>query len=395
MTVSAENAEGAERSASPAPAPADAPRRGIRLGTVLGAPVLLMPSWFLIALVITAMYAPAARMRLPGGGPATLIVAFSAALLLLGSVFLHELSHALAARAVGTPPSQIVLDLWGGHTAFDTEMASPGRSAFVSLVGPATNGALAVLGLVLQPLVTPYGVAELLLLGLAYSNGLVAVFNALPGLPLDGGRALEALVWKVTGNRATGTVVAAWTGRALAVGLAFWAVGRPLLGGRIPDLTSAIWMGLIAWMLWQGATSALAVARWRRKAPGLSVARLGRRAVAAPAGAPLSEALGRAASAGAQEIVLIDPTGRPVAVVDGPAVRTVPPERLHQVAAQAVGRALPPAATVSADLTGEALLAHLRRVEHPELAVLDPAGHVVAVLHWDDVVVALTGAADR
>jgi Zn-dependent protease len=360
---------------------------------VLGAPVLLMPSWFLIALVITVVYAPLARTRLPDGGPATLIVAFTAALLLLGSVFLHELSHALAARAVGTPPSEIVLDLWGGHTAFDQDLTSPGRSAFVSLVGPATNGLLAVLGIALQPLVPQFGVAELLLVGLTYSNGLVAVFNALPGLPLDGGRVLEALIWKITGNRVNGTVAAGWTGRALAAGLAFWAVGRPLLAGRSPDLINAVWLLLIAWMLWQGATQALTVARWRRNAPSLSVSRLARRAVAAAADGALGDALARAAGAGAEEIVLLDRTGRPVGVVDGSAVRSVPPDRLGLVPARAVSRALPPAAVVPAELTADALLSHLRQVQHHELAVLDAAGRVVGVLHWNDVVAALTAHA--
>ncbi|MFZ0158493.1 MAG: site-2 protease family protein, partial [Kineosporiaceae bacterium] len=262
-------------------------QRGIKLGTVLGAPVLLMPSWFLIAVLITLSYAPAVQTRLPDVGVATFVIAFIAALLLLGSVFLHELAHAIAARAVGTPPSHIVLDLWGGHTAFDAEMTSPGRSALVSLVGPGTNAALAVVGWLLLPAVPAHGVSELLLLGVIYSNGFVAVFNALPGLPLDGGRALEALVWKITGSRGTGTLIAGWVGRAVALGLVLWTLVRPLLLGRTPDITTAVWVLLVAWMLWQGATGALQVARWRSRAPTVRVDALTRAAVGVPAQASL------------------------------------------------------------------------------------------------------------
>ncbi len=373
--------------------PASGARGGIRLGTVLGAPVLLMPSWFVIAILITATYTPAVRTRLPDAGAMAILVAFGAAALLLASVFLHELAHAVAARAVGTPPSHIVLDLWGGHTAFDADLTTPGRSALVSVVGPGTNAVLAVVGLVLQPLVADDGVADLLLIGLIYSNAVVAIFNALPGLPLDGGRVLEALVWKVSGNRGLGTVSAGWAGRLVAAGLAFWAVGRPLLAGRVPSLTSAIWMLLIAWMLWQGATSALTIGRWRQRTPTLSVRELIRPAVAVAAASPLAEALHHAQISRAEQIVLLGHDGEPIAVVDARALASVPPERLSVTPAQAVGRSLPPHATVPITLDGEALLEHLRATAHHEYAVLDPAGRVVGVLYGTDIQARLDGRA--
>lgn len=365
--------------------------RGIRLGSVLGAPVLLMPSWFLIALLITVSYTPMARVRLPDAGELAILVAFGAALLLLLSVFLHELAHALAARAVGTPPSHIVLDLWGGHTAFDADLTTPARSALVSVVGPATNAALALFGWLVRPAADPGGVAELLLIGLIYSNAIVAVFNALPGLPLDGGRALEALVWKLTGDRGAGTIAAAWTGRAVAAGLAFWAVGRPLLQGRTPSLITGIWMLLIAWMLWQGATAALTIGHWRRRAPGLSVQALARPAAGLPVLSPLSEVVAHARSVGAAEIVLLDDGARPVGVVDHTALASVPADRLPVTPARAVARVLPPQATVPAALAGEALLAHLRATAHHEYAVLDPHGRVVGMLNGLDVQAHLDG----
>ena len=352
---------------------------------------MLMPSWFLIAVLITLTYAPAVQTRLPEVGVATFVIAFLAALLLLGSVFLHELSHALAARAVGTAPSRIVLDLWGGHTAFDTEMSSPGRSALVSLVGPGTNAAIAALGWLLLPAAPADGVSELLLLGLIYSNGFVAAFNALPGLPLDGGRALEALVWKATGDRSRGTLSAGWVGRAVALGLVLVTLVRPLVQGRTPDLITLVWVLLVAWMLWQGATGALAVARWRQRAPSVRVATLTRPAIAVPTGTVLGEALRRAAAAEVAEVVLIGPDGAPVGILDAEAISAVPEDRLELTPAEAVARVLPVMATVPRALAGEQLISHLQDRAHHEFAVTDETGTVVGLLLARDVASSLTG----
>ena len=100
---------------------------GLRIGRVLGAPVVLQPSWFLVAGVVTLLFQPRVAEALPGIGSGAFAVAFAYALLLLLSVFLHELAHAVAARAVGTPPTHIALDVWGGHTALAQEVPSPVR----------------------------------------------------------------------------------------------------------------------------------------------------------------------------------------------------------------------------------------------------------------------------
>lgn len=364
----------------------------MRVGTVLGAPVLVMPSWFLIAALVTYFYAPAVQAQAPDLGAGVYLVAFCAALLLLGSVFLHELAHAVAARAVGTPPTRIVLDLWGGHTAFEQEMSTPGRSALVSLVGPATNAALAVGGVLFAPALPQGGVAQLLLNGAVLANAFVAVFNALPGLPLDGGRALEALVWRLTGRRNAGTLAAGWTGRAVAAGLVLWALVLPLSQGRSIGLTSLVWVGLIAALLWQGASQAIALARWRSRSSGVSAGALARPAVGVPSGSGLAEALQAAELASVNEVVLVGDDHRPQAVLDARAIAQVPVERVTATPAQAVARALPPHAVLPQALAADALVRHLQAHPHHEYVVTDPAGTVHGVLLWDDVVARVTGS---
>src|SRR5476651_1498143 len=97
----------------------DTPRGGIRLGTFVGAPVILSPTWFLIAAFVVFTFGPSVRDYLPElSGSADYAVAATYAVLLLVSVLVHELAHAILAKAYGLPVTQIVADVWGGHTQF-------------------------------------------------------------------------------------------------------------------------------------------------------------------------------------------------------------------------------------------------------------------------------------
>ncbi|WP_432495975.1 site-2 protease family protein [Kineococcus gypseus] len=374
---------------------------GIRLGRPFGVPLLLAPSWFLFAAVIVWVFAPVVSVRVPG--PGAYLVAFSYALLLLVSVLLHEVAHALAARWSGLRVSGIVLNVWGGHTSFQDGEVGPGRSLLIAVVGPVTNGALALAahqaGELVRAQPGPPGVGELLLEALTLSNVLLAVFNLLPGLPLDGGHALEAVVWKVRGDRLDGTVAAAWTGRVLAVLTLVAAVAVPRLLGLRTDLTQVVWAGLVSALLWQGASQALSYATQRRRVPTLSARALQRPAIGVSARATVEEvvraaraAIDAGATAGYHrdlEVVLVTDDGVPVAVVDTAALRQVPQERRTALGAGATARALPPRSWLDAGLTGERLLSAVtaRPGEH---VVLGPGGRIEGLLHTGDVAAAVT-----
>ncbi|NAZ88222.1 site-2 protease family protein [Kineococcus indalonis] len=377
---------------------------GIRLGRPFGVPLLLAPSWFLFAAVIVLVFAPVVAPRVPG--PAAYLVAFSYAVLLLVSVLLHEVAHALAARGSGLRVTGIVLNVWGGHTSFteeDGRPVGPGRSLLIAVVGPVTNGVIALLAHQAGDLVRaqpgPAGVAGLLLGALTLSNLLLAVFNLLPGLPLDGGHALEAVVWKARGDRLDGTVAAAWAGRVLAVATLLAAVAVPRLLGWSTSLTQVVWAGLVSALLWQGASQALQYAAQRRRVPQLSVRALQRPAIGVSARSTVEEVVraARAAiDAGATrgsardlEVVLVTDDGVPVAVVDTAALRRVPLERRTALGAGATARALPPRSWVDARLSGQELLDAV--AAHPgEHVVLGPGGRVEGLLHTGDVVAAVT-----
>ena len=373
--------------------------RSIRLGSVAGTPVYLKRSWFLIAAVVTFLAGPTVQREAPGiGTSSAYLVALGFALLLLGSVFLHEVAHAVVARAAGVPPTDIVLDLWGGHTAFEREMPSPWRSVAVAAAGPATNGLIALVAGLGWAGAERGSVTWVVLALLTTSNGLVAALNALPGLPLDGGRVLEGLVWALTGSRTRGTVVAGRAGQVVAVAVVGWFVVRPVLQGYGTSVLSLVWSGAIAWMLWQGATGAVRYARFRQAAQSVVVGRLMRPAVAVSGVASVSDVravlhpyLPRAGASGPVPppplVVVLDGYGRPAGVVDETALAAVPPERSGLVTVGSVARGLP-AVTLPAGMAGEELVGALQASPAAQYAVMD-GGRVVGVLDTGAVAEAL------
>ncbi len=370
---------------------------GWLLGRLAGVPVVLARSWLIIAVVITVLFARTVRGAAPDlGAVAAHAVALGYAVLLLASVLVHELAHAVTARALGMTPTRIVLTLWGGHTSFEADARSPRASFLVAVAGPASNAVLAALAWAALGQVPLTPVTQLLLIALALANAFVAVTNVLPGLPLDGGRMLEAVVWRVRGDRDEATVVAGWGGRVVAVGL-------PLLvalswvsdgAGGAPSPLTLGWAALVGALLWSAAGAELQGARIRRRAPGAAVAALARPAVAVDAAAPLGVALAARGSVGADGrgwVVLTDPAGAPTGVLDPRAAHLVPAARRAVVPASSAEVALAPGAVVAWDLGGQELLRMLPGLPREPWVVLDDSGAVRGVLLSRDVIAAVTG----
>lgn len=314
------------------------------VGRVAGAPVVLAPSWLLVAAFLTYLFVPTVRAAAPGlGSVATIAAAAGFPLLLAASVLLHELGHGLTARRLGIPVTEYVVTLWGGHTQFGRDLPRPGSSAVISLAGPLANG---VLGLVFWWAAgLASGVAAVLLAAGAVANAFVAVFNLLPGLPLDGGRVLEALVWWVTGDRPRGTVVAAWAGRLITLAVGALTLGIPLAQGRQPDLVTAVTVVLVGAFLWTGAGQAIRGATVARQAEGLDLLALAAPAVTMPLGSSVAQvdAWARPGSA----VVLVADDGAPVALVDPAAAASVPGSLRAVTGAGAVARPLAPTSVVT------------------------------------------------
>ncbi|UPO78283.1 site-2 protease family protein [Arthrobacter sp. Helios] len=366
---------------------------GIPLGKIGGVPVTLAWSWFVIAAAIVLLFGPQVARALPQlGSPGAYAVALGYALLLLLSVLAHELAHALTAQAWKWPTPRIVLTLWGGHTQFGDVNATPGRSLVVALAGPAANFLLALAGRLVLPFFEPGTVGWLLTDIFVWANVLVAIFNVLPGLPLDGGRIVESAVWKATGVQEKGTIAAGWAGRIIAAALVAAVFIPPYLRGETPGLSLVIITALVSGFLWMGASASISNARLRLRLPEVSAGSLMEPARQLPTGTPVSEARQLAADCPpGTALVVTGPTGRPEAVVDPGVMSSVPPHLALQTPVNAVARALAAGAYVPDAATGQELIQYLSQLTGSEYAVINREGTVVGLLRQSAVVAAVTG----
>ncbi|WP_169925348.1 site-2 protease family protein [Sanguibacter antarcticus] len=358
------------------------------VGRVAGAPVVLQPSALVMVAVLTVLFLPTVRSMAPSLGSMALVGAFVVVALLMVSVFLHELAHALVARARGMQVRELALTLWGGHTAFTDTGSTPFTSGLVAVVGPLTNLSIALVAWWGYTAQDGSGLVALLLYVTAYANAAVGVFNLLPGLPLDGGQVVEAVVWGATGSRFAGTTVAAWTGRVIAVLVVVAAIAVPSLRGQDVNLLMVVWAAFIGSFMWSAASQALSASRTRALAEALDPRVLGRPAVAVDARGTVADvraALLTDQGAGLTACVLTA-DGHPVGYVDDGALAGVPSDVASTTPAWSVGVGLPPGSIVDVDLRGIGLhSAVVRAARHTNVLVVTQGSQVVGLLSVTDV----------
>ena len=354
---------------------------GFVVAKPFGIPVHVSPYWFIIAGVFIVIYANELSGSLQGTTTRYLVAAAFVVLLYV-SVLVHELSHSVVARGYGLPVRRIVLWPLGGVSEIDREAPTPGREFAIAAAGPALSLILGGIGWGLYQ-VANTGIAGALIRQLVFANIIVGLFNLLPGLPLDGGRMLRAVIWAITKKPGTATLAAAWTGRVLAIGLLavpFFTGG--LAGG---DMVSTLWVIVIAGFMWTGATQSIKATRFRERLPALQARRLARKAISVPASTPLAEAVRRADEAGARAIVVVDHENTPIAIVNETAVMAVPVERRPWIDVGTLARTIDPSMVLNADIGGMALLDALRRAPATEYLLTEQSGEVYGVLAARDL----------
>ena len=228
----------------------------IRIGRLFGIPLEIDASWFLVfflvAATLTTSYFPTA---LPDRAPAQyVLLGVLTALAFFGSLVLHELAHSLVARAGGLRISKVTLFLFGGVSQMEEEPHSAGREFVMALAGPLTSVFVGGVCFGAAALLRAVGAAEALWVPfeyLALINWSLAVFNMLPGFPLDGGRVLRAALWASTKDLLKATRWASRAGQALGMLLIASAV-LGVLGGRY----NLVWLALIGWFLANAAAGA-------------------------------------------------------------------------------------------------------------------------------------------
>jgi Zn-dependent protease len=363
------------------------PGRGLLLFRYRGVPVVLAPSWWLGAVAIVVLYAPLVERLLPGATPASSIALAAAFAVLLGlSVLAHEMGHCVIALRLGLPVRRLRLFLLGGLSEIARTPRRPAHEGVVAAAGPAVSILLALVFGALVLIVPGKGALWLLVLECAFANAAVAVFNLLPGLPLDGGRMLRAGVWAMTGRRAAGTRAAAvggWVVAALLVGWAVWGVATDA-----PDRWLRLGICLFtAWFVVAGAGGELAAER-RQLPEGLALADLVRPILQLPAESPVADALAAAAGRG---VVLVRADGVAAGLLDPAAARRLAAASPFSPAELAAEPIRPESVLLASEPVAE-IVERVRETAAWQFVVVDDDGRPAGVLHRDDLRAALDGA---
>jgi Zn-dependent protease len=363
---------------------------GLRLGSLFGAPIYVAPSWLLFLGWVTIAFAPWVGENVDRIGNGRYAVSLALGMFLGLSVLAHEIGHCMLARYFDVPVQRVVLTWLAGHSAFEREPATPRRMIAVAVAGPFVNIALAAAAWSVYEALPNGTVGAVLAYGLAWTNGLVGLYNLLPGLPLDGGQVLRAVVWAVTKSPRTGTVGAAWAGRVL--GFATGMFGVTLASrSNSADQSAGLWALLIAAMMVISASSVLRQQSLRDRLPQISARALSRRALPVAADLPMAEAVRRATESRARGLIVVDGDGRPTGVVSEAAVTATPAQRRPWVHIGSVARWVDAGDFVPVALSGEALLKQLQESPATEYVVIEDDGSVFGVLAASDVAAALRG----
>ncbi len=224
--------------------------RSFRLASVFGIEVRIDASWFILFFLLLWTFSegvfPAAVEGVPRWG--YWVLGLVTALLFFASLLAHELSHSLVARRRGVIVEGITLFIFGGMARTRMESRRPGDEFVIAGVGPLSSLCIALLFLGLGWLFDRLGFAPAAAVGyiLAQINGTLAVFNLLPGFPLDGGRVLRSAVWKYTGSLSRATRIAARGGMIVAFGLIAWGAYDLVLGH---EYVSGVWLVFVGLFL--------------------------------------------------------------------------------------------------------------------------------------------------
>ena len=361
--------------------------QGIRLGKIAGISLEINYTWFIIFGLLAVTYSTNLfPSLLPAGSPGLMwIFGVSTAVLLFASIVAHELCHAIFARRRGVETSSVTLFFFGGVARMTEEPRTPGAEFEIAAAGPACSFAIAALfgALVVWARLLNLSDGTIWLFTLAGNlNLMLGGFNLLPGLPLDGGRILRALIWWKTGSITRATRAASATGQALGYGLMLIGIIGIFKLAIGPG--SGLWMILIGWFLASAAAASYHQLQAQRALEGVPVSKLMTAPVTSvPACATIEDLV--------QNYFLTHAyTGYPVldgesvrGVVNVSHVRDVPRERWPYTTVAEITPPLSPEETLSPDADGWEALAKMAQGGRPCLLVMEN-GRLLGILSHSD-----------
>jgi Zn-dependent protease/CBS domain-containing protein len=244
-----------------------------RLGSIAGIAIYINISWLIIVVFLTISLASGWFPSTSPGYPAAtyLLLGFISTILLFVSVLLHELAHSFVARARGLPVKSIVLFIFGGVSNIEQEAHSAGTEFLMAFVGPLTSLLIGALCYGLFFLTqSSHSLLVPVLEYLGFVNLLLGVFNLLPGFPLDGGRVLRSIIWKITGSAYTATRAATIVGQIIAYLFILLGIWLFFTGNTF----NGLWFGFIGWFLLSSAQSVRMQSSLQNNLSGVTVGQL-------------------------------------------------------------------------------------------------------------------------
>jgi Zn-dependent protease/CBS domain-containing protein len=315
-------------------------RASFRLGSLFGIAIFVHYTWFIIFLLVTlslVQHFAASFPTLPVAGQ--WLIGLTASLLFFGSVLFHEMAHSLLAIQRGHAVRQITLFIFGGVSEIESEAKQPSTEIWIALIGPLSSyflalafGALWYLSRDVMPVIS--GVTG----WLAVINAALGTFNLLPGLPLDGGRVLRGIAWRLTGNPERATRIAAGAGRTL--GYLIILYGAWLAFG-LNSFANGLWLVFIGWFLTNAAESTVQQMQMRRALAGVqAVQAMTRDCPAVSGGISLTEFVEQFLLPSGRRCFIVGERELPRGIITLTDVRAVPRDQWEVTSVQAVMRPL-------------------------------------------------------
>ena len=346
----------------------------IKLGRIAGIEIGLHYSWFLIAFLIAFSLADHFRHATPHwSSTAAWAAAAVTSVLFFVTLLLHELAHSLVAKSYGLRVRAITLFALGGVSQIESDATSAKMEFWIAIVGPLTS---LVIGAALLAVAYASGwhsgaesasIGIAILLWLGYINILLAVFNMIPGFPLDGGRVLRAILWGMNGSAERATRWASQIGQAIAFLFILYGLYRFFFGANLGGL----WIAFIGWFLLDAARSSYLQSGILTELRGRTVADLTERnCPTVPGYLNLRDFVDEYLLHNAHRLFLVLQGDRVAGLVTSDEIRNVPKEEWTQTSVQAVMRPLDQVRSVPPQMPAVEALELMARANLPFLTVL-------------------------
>jgi len=359
----------------------DPPASGFRLGRIFGIPIYLHASWLIIFLLITVTLAKQFTSQHPGWSPQQhWALGIITSILFFGSVVFHELSHSVVAKRYRIPVDSITLFVFGGLSRISRDPSNAWQEFNIAIAGPLSSLFLGGCFWLVAHYVHGNELVVAACTWLWQINVVLAVFNLVPGFPLDGGRVLRGIAWGITGNFERATKIAANAGKAFAYVMILVGVWQMLNGNWVGGL----WTAFIGWFLLSAAQESYAQVAIRSTLNGVRAADVMSQDVpTVTRDMSLEEYVHEVLRTGVMTHIVIG-AGKPVGLVSLQAARTVPRNEWATNSVQAV---MLPIERIQWANPDEPALAVLERMQKEDIAQMPVAadGNIVGMISRDGI----------